>query len=254
MNKKFNEASALALADCLKMATGMRVRKASKGAEIEIDNSWHLCEMFFDDFMETEDGVMCPAMVRVGINQEIVIEDLVIGMGETVSDMAITAIQQFVGSIVIPIAALSKEFAPEHHGHNGATIITQIKNKGTDWNISLGQVISNDVTGELYAVVDKEPPMNILWPVLEQRLANVRPHWAKVYLCRYPDGETDGEVFIDNEAYAPANEALFAFDWPTEQELIWFRQFCYMEPVGYARNSAPVNSQSPLKWLANKFS
>lgn len=253
MDKKFNESTALALADCLNMATGMRTRKTSSGAEIEIENSWHLCEMFFGDFMETEDGVMSSAMVRVGLNREIVIEDLVIGMGESVSDAAISTIQQFVISVVVPIAALSKDFSPEHHHHHQSTLITQIKNKGIDWNVSLGQVISNDATGQLYAVVDKEPPMNILWPILEQTMATVSPHWAKVYLCRYPDGELDGEVVIDNEVYEPGKEALFAFHWPTNQELIWFRQFCFLEPVGFVRNTPTVNSQNPLKWLVSKF-
>jgi len=255
MNKELNEVTARALFECLKMATGLPVKRTAHGAEIQIGGCWCSCEADFDNIAETEDGVMAAAYVRVVLNKDTIIEDLIVGMGEYVGDACLSAIQQFVSGIVIPVVTISNKISPKHSMHAKQATISKINYRGLNWTVALGQVASNDATGQLYQVLDQYPPIDIVWHTLQQKMAVPRPHWAKLYLCRYPDGSMDGEVVIDNRCDEQALQGLLSFVWPTKQELIWFRQFCFIEPAGFRQIIAPSRSMNPFQWFAgNPFS
>jgi hypothetical protein len=190
--------------------------------------------MEIEQIREGNGGYSAVSQLIIDLGSGDRIEDLVIGYGPTAAQAVISSIDQFVGGIVAPIAALAKkDFDSDKWGCSFTNFELPGQGSNVGWNMVLGQVISNDAGGELYSLANQHPPMFNLFTEIAQHVLNRadrQPHWIKIFLCRYQDG-LDGEVRIDNQLHEKAYQTLRNFKWPNDQPFIWFRQFGFLEPA-----------------------
>ncbi|MBX9725536.1 MAG: hypothetical protein K2X81_29330, partial [Candidatus Obscuribacterales bacterium] len=208
-------------------------------------------------------GFAAVADVSIDLGGGAMVSDRIIGYGTAAQEACISAIDQFVGSMVAPIAALSMDVDLQKWRCRVTNFDIPASRGSIGWNMIVGQIVSNDQSGKLYALADNNPPIfDVITPIVQHICdrSDENPHWAKIYLYRYPGG-LDGEVRIDNEVSEEAFEILRNYIWPTKQELIWFRQFSILEPAdeterrkfGAAkvrRNHAPEAQPKPANFLS----
>ncbi len=199
------------------------------GAEVLLRGS--VCKLLLnmDQIEQGNGGFSAVGSFSIEIGDGYIIEDLIVGYGSTAEEAVLSSIDQIVVGVLAPIAAFNADFNTE--GWNNQ--ITNFAVGGSGWNFVLGEVASNDATGDLHAVLDLQAPLiNIFTPIAQYVYdrKDLRPHWIFAFLARYPDGSVDGHVRIDNELDQEAYNALRQFNWPTDQPLIWFRQFGVLEP------------------------
>lgn len=228
---------------------GLRARHAGEGAEIEIGGKWCRLDAEVHEAQETDSGAI--ALIAYALQfGEFDITDMVLGAAENISKAVVWSVTQFVFGMVAPVASLWQPIQQPTCVCAVSSTVSTFGGHPIEWKVSYGQVFSNDEDGRLYKIVDQQPPLMLVWESVAKHLKVERPHWVKIYLCRYPDGEIDGEVRIDNELDGPAFQSLQRFEWPTDQPLIWLRQFGILMPPQY--NFAPDEPQLQSQGLIGK--
>jgi hypothetical protein len=189
------------------------------------------CRFDIQETSKLNDGTVA-VLTFAFATQNTLVEELLIGWGKNEEEAVANGVCEWMCGMVAPVVALYEpKLDLKKWGCRRVSIMSNTGDRYRNWDVVLGQVLSNDQDGYVYAQLESNPPFGMALNAVTARLHEEQLHWAKVYLMRSNTNELIGEVRVDNEVDQSAMHQLQAFRWPpTTQSPIWFRQFSALAP------------------------
>jgi hypothetical protein len=212
---------------------GQGMQATERDDEIELGFGDVTCRVEVDPPSEPE---ILPVWFRVRHGLAAAeIEVSIAGVGASSTEAAAQAAHAFAIGVVLP---LRKVFAPESGGVTALRMTSKTDTeKPVAWDVFVGEPsligsegAPEDLARDLESAVAGVAPLEQIIDDVTGLLHEVRLHWAKLFLLRFPDGRMTGEVALDNIASAEAFEHLKGLALPNGRDLVGFRQFLVTAP------------------------
>ena len=166
---------------------------------------------------------------RLKVDESTWMQEKVTGIGETAEQAVAASVCDWACGMASPIFELYSPGSTKED-YQPLTLYSQVGDTVREWNVVMGPVQANDREGNLFEHFKSSPPLALVLNTVTNYLNEERLHWVKVYMFASPNGDTVGEVRINNAVDDYGCEELEQFVWPTKQRPIWFRQFTALLP------------------------
>ena len=188
------------------------------------------CRFDIQEVREVTDGATALLALTLAV-KDTVVNELLIGWGQNGEEAVAQGVCDWMCGMVAPVIALYEPIELSKWGCRRVSIMSDTGDRYRNWDVVLGQVMTNDQDGTLQEQLDRNPPFSMALNAVTATLHEERLHWAKVFGMRSNDNSVGGEVRVDNEIDHPSMRLVKAFRWPaTTQSIVWFRQFSALAP------------------------
>jgi hypothetical protein len=205
---------------------GLKCAISSAGVEFGLGE----CRFDIQETRKLEGGASAVLTLSLSV-KDTVVNELLIGWGMNDEEAVAQGVCDWMCGMVAPIIALYEPIELAKWGCRRVGIMSDTGDKYRNWDVVLGQVMTNDQDGKIQEQLERNPPFGLALNAVTATLHEERLHWAKVFAVRTTDSGVTGEVRVDNEVDEPSMRQVKAFRWPiTTQPLVWFRQFTALAP------------------------